>query len=159
MEKLFTCIPTPGKTCPKSATYNVWFEKCGGLYASMCSEHTAKAIMEGVNGYGVYQITQLTKDSQYPLPPGAVKGIPMQPEKFDSVKAYNESIIRDITRRRFSPVHILATLAWISVFTLAWLLILRLVPGDGLSWSFFAFFVLVALFASALAAPKIPKSH
>lgn len=154
MEKLFTCIPQPGKMCPKAATYNVWFEKCGGLYASMCSEHTALAIIEGVNGYGVYQITQLTKDSQYPLPPEAVKGIPVQSEKFKTAKTISPSTVREIIPPRFSPVHALAVLAWVSVFVLSWLLILRILPSDGLSWSFFVFFLLIALMASALASPR-----
>ena len=62
------CVPEPGKICPNQATYNVWFEGFGGLYGYMCNEHVSKAIIEGVNGYKVSQITALKEDSQYPVP-------------------------------------------------------------------------------------------
>ena len=45
----------------------------------------------------------------------------------------------------------LALVAWISVFVLSWILVLRIIPFDLLSGSFWAIFFLVALFSSALA--------
>jgi len=39
-------------------------------------------------------------------------------------------------------------LSRISVFALAWLLVLRIVPGDNLSWGFFIFFCVNALISS-----------
>lgn len=82
----------------------------------------------------------------------------MHSDAFGPVKAYNDTLIRDLIRPRFSPSHALAILAWASVFVLSWLLILRLIPSDGLSWSFFAFFLVLALVASAIASPTKIKT-
>lgn len=46
---------------------------------------------------------------------------------------------------------LLALLAWLSIFVEVWLLILRKIPSDALSWAFFSFFMLLAIIASALA--------
>jgi hypothetical protein len=38
---------------------------------------------------------------------------------------------------------------WASVIVCSWLLILRSIPSDGISWGFLAFFFLVALFSGS----------
>jgi len=52
------------------------------------------------------------------------------------------------------PSQLLAILGWVSVFVEGWLLVLRQVPSDALSWGFFTFFFLVAIGASAIASPS-----
>jgi hypothetical protein len=41
-------------------------------------------------------------------------------------------------------------LAWISTFIAGWMIFLRFVTNDGLSWMLFAFFLIVAIMASAM---------
>jgi hypothetical protein len=53
--------------------------------------------------------------------------------------------------------HLLAAIAWISVFFEAWLLILRRIESDWLSWIFFVFFFVVAVLASAMASARREK--
>lgn len=64
---MLVCIPEPGKICQKPATFNVWFEDCGGLYGFMCDECAARAIIEGVNGHRVCQITACNNNQQEKL--------------------------------------------------------------------------------------------
>lgn len=52
------------------------------------------------------------------------------------------------------PSHLLAALGWISVFFEAWLLIMRRIESDALSWCFFVFFFFVAFFASVMASAR-----
>lgn len=49
---------------------------------------------------------------------------------------------------------LLALVAWVSVFTEGWLLLMRAIPADFLTFFFFGFFFVIAVFASAVAAPK-----
>ena len=44
-----------------------------------------------------------------------------------------------------------ALLGWLSVLVLAWLLVMRRVPSDGLTWGIFIFFFLFAVVASGAA--------
>jgi len=46
-----------------------------------------------------------------------------------------------------TPSKVLAALMWASVIIEAWLLIIRRVPSDLVSWGFFVFFLLVAVVA------------
>lgn len=46
--------------------------------------------------------------------------------------------------------YLLAALSWMSVTSLAWLLIFRIVPADLLSGSAFLFFFLLAVIASSM---------
>lgn len=55
------------------------------------------------------------------------------------------------------PSAFLAYAGWISVFVLGWLMVLRTVPADKLTWTFFAIFFMVALFASAVYSGKPNK--
>lgn len=48
------------------------------------------------------------------------------------------------------PSAILAYAGWISVFVLGWLMVLRTVPADRLTWIFFWIFFVVAVLASAI---------
>lgn len=48
------------------------------------------------------------------------------------------------------PSAILAYACWISVFVLGWLMVLRTIPADRLTWTFFGIFLVVAVFASAI---------
>jgi len=57
----------------------------------------------------------------------------------------------------FKPSLILAIVAWASVFVLGWLLVLRLVPADKLSWVFFALWFVVGTMASAVYRGKAGK--
>jgi len=52
------------------------------------------------------------------------------------------------------PSLYLAALAWLSVFILSWLLLLRTIPADSLTWYLFAMFTAIAVLASATASPK-----
>lgn len=52
------------------------------------------------------------------------------------------------------PSHLLAALGWISVFFEAWLLIMRRIESDALSWGFFVFFFIIAFFASVMASAR-----
>jgi hypothetical protein len=45
---------------------------------------------------------------------------------------------------------LLAAVAWISVFFMGWLIVLRKIPSDLLTWIVFTLFFVVAVFASAL---------
>jgi hypothetical protein len=49
---------------------------------------------------------------------------------------------------------LLAAIGWISVFVEGWLIVLRLIPADFLTWMFFVIFFIVAVFASAVAGGK-----
>lgn len=55
------------------------------------------------------------------------------------------------------PSAVLAYAGWASVFIEGWLLLLRTIPADGLSWSFFGLFFLVAVMASAVYSGKQNK--
>jgi hypothetical protein len=48
----------------------------------------------------------------------------------------------------------LAIASWLSVIVLAWLFILRVIESDWLSWLFFGFFFVVAVFSSAISSKK-----
>lgn len=48
------------------------------------------------------------------------------------------------------PSAVLAYAGWISVFVLGWLMLLRTVPADGLTWRFFGIFFVIAVWASAV---------
>ena len=48
------------------------------------------------------------------------------------------------------PSIFVSILSWLSVFSASWLILLRRLPSDWISWSFFAFFLIVAVFSSAL---------
>lgn len=52
------------------------------------------------------------------------------------------------------PSQLLAFFGWVSVFVEGWFLVLRRIPSDALAWSFFAFFFIVAISASAIASPR-----
>lgn len=52
-----------------------------------------------------------------------------------------------------NKAQLLAVVSWSSVFTEAWLLILRLIEPDAISWGFFILFFIVAFVAS------IPESR
>lgn len=49
---------------------------------------------------------------------------------------------------------LLALVSWVSLFTEGWLLLLRAIPADGLTFFFFGFFFVVAVMAGAVATPK-----
>jgi len=49
------------------------------------------------------------------------------------------------------PSQILALFAWAFIFVEAAFLVIRVIPADGLSWSLFALFFLIATMASAVA--------
>ena len=49
---------------------------------------------------------------------------------------------------------LLALVAWASVFVEGWLILLRTIPADGLTWFFFGLFFVVAVMAGAVASPK-----
>lgn len=49
------------------------------------------------------------------------------------------------------PVLVLSAGAWICVLIESWLLLMRSIPADFLSWFFFCLFFLVAVMASAVA--------
>lgn len=51
----------------------------------------------------------------------------------------------------------LAYVSWISLFLLGWLILLRLIPVDVITWVFFAVFAIVGVFASAIASPPNKK--
>lgn len=55
------------------------------------------------------------------------------------------------------PSAVLAYAGWVSVFVEAWLLLLRTIPADGLTWTFFAIFFVVAVMASAVYSGKPKK--
>lgn len=55
------------------------------------------------------------------------------------------------------PSAILAYVGWLSVFVLGWLMVLRTIPADKLTWTFFAIFFVVAVFASAVSSEKPKK--
>jgi len=55
------------------------------------------------------------------------------------------------------PSIVLAYTGWISMFIEGWLLLLRKIPADGLSWAFFALFFFLGVMASAVYAGK-PKA-
>lgn len=48
------------------------------------------------------------------------------------------------------PSATLAYAGWASVFVEAWLLLLRIIPSDVFSWTFFGIFLLIAVWASAI---------
>ena len=48
------------------------------------------------------------------------------------------------------PSAVLAYAGWISVFVLGWLIVLRTIPADKLTWTFFGIFFVVAVMASAV---------
>jgi hypothetical protein len=48
----------------------------------------------------------------------------------------------------------LAIVSWLSVDILAWLFIWRVIESDWLSWLFFGFFFIVAVFSSAISSKK-----
>ena len=48
------------------------------------------------------------------------------------------------------PSAVLAYAGWVSVFVESWLLLLRIIPADGLTWTFFGIFFVVAVIASAV---------
>ena len=50
----------------------------------------------------------------------------------------------------WKPSLVLAVIGWTSVFVEGWLIILRIVPADWLSWTFFAVYFIVATMASAV---------
>lgn len=52
------------------------------------------------------------------------------------------------------PSVVLAWVSWASVFIEGWLILLRIIPADRLTWIFFAVFFVVAVFASAVASPS-----
>lgn len=52
------------------------------------------------------------------------------------------------------PSMILAYAGWTSVFIESWLLLTRLIPADGLSWSLFGLFFVLAVMASAIYSGK-----
>jgi len=56
------------------------------------------------------------------------------------------------------PSLILAYAGWFSLFAETWLLLLRIIPGDGLSITFFVMFFLLGLMGSAVYAGK-PKKY
>ena len=49
---------------------------------------------------------------------------------------------------------LLARLGWLSVFAEGWLILLRLIPADKLTWIFFTVFFVVAVMASAVSSPS-----
>ena len=53
-----------------------------------------------------------------------------------------------------NPSQVLTLIMWVSVLILSWLLITRQVPSDALSWLFWVFFLVIAIFASAVASSK-----
>ena len=55
---------------------------------------------------------------------------------------------------QIKPSHMLAIVAWASVFLEAWLFIKRQIERDPLNWTFFVFFLLIAIFSSAIASSK-----
>jgi len=55
------------------------------------------------------------------------------------------------------PSQLLAVVAWASVFVEAWLLVLRNIPADGISWGFFAFFFLIAVASAAVSSNPVAK--
>ena len=56
---------------------------------------------------------------------------------------------------QIKPSHMLAIVAWASVFMEAWVFIRRQIErGDPLNWTFFVFFLLIAIFSSAIASSK-----
>lgn len=55
------------------------------------------------------------------------------------------------------PSMLLAYASWASVFVLGWLIVLRSIPTDGLTWSFMGLFFLVAVMASAVASNNPKK--
>ena len=48
------------------------------------------------------------------------------------------------------PSAVLAYAGWASVFIEGWLLLLRTIPADGLTWTFFGLFFFLAVMASAV---------
>lgn len=56
------------------------------------------------------------------------------------------------------PSIIIMFMGWASVFTLTWLLVLRLTPFDSVSIGSWIFFFVVALFASMAQTQKKPES-
>ena len=58
----------------------------------------------------------------------------------------------DMKITKFSQV--LAIVSWGSLFVEGWLLILRAIPSDPLSWGFYVLFFVIAIFASAFASSK-----
>ena len=50
----------------------------------------------------------------------------------------------------WNPSLALAVIGWSSVFVEGWLIILRIIPADWLSWAFFAVYFIVATMASAV---------
>jgi len=55
---------------------------------------------------------------------------------------------------RMTTSQLCSILGWVSVFGMGWMFVLRLIPQDALSWGFFVFFFLVAIFASVSAMEK-----
>lgn len=53
------------------------------------------------------------------------------------------------------PSQVLALAAWISVFFVAWLLVLRLIPSDWISWGFMIFFFVLAVLSAVASAKRI----
>jgi hypothetical protein len=53
---------------------------------------------------------------------------------------------------------VLAYAGWTSVFIESWLLLTRLIPADGLSWSLFGLFFFLAVMASAIYSGKSKAS-
>lgn len=45
---------------------------------------------------------------------------------------------------------LVAVFAWFSTFLSSFLIFFRRIPNDGLSWGFFAFYLIVAILASAM---------
>ncbi len=53
---------------------------------------------------------------------------------------------------------LLALIAWANVFVEGWLILLRTIPADGLTWFFFGLFFLVAVMAGAVATDRKTKA-
>jgi len=96
MKPIRLCHPSPGEVCRNPATFNVWFEGCGGLYTSMCNKHVVRAMITGVNGYDVSQVSSLTSAKIFV---NAIKSAPIEigVYKFDWVDSNTIRLIRKET--------------------------------------------------------------
>jgi hypothetical protein len=72
-EVAYTCVVAAnGERCLAPARWNVWFAKVGHVlgfhpYAAMCDGHAIEAILQGVEGWQVKQMTLVADDA---LPEG-----------------------------------------------------------------------------------------
>lgn len=51
------------------------------------------------------------------------------------------------------PSQLLGLFTWASFFVLAWMMLLRNVPSDAMSWGFLAAFFVIGVFVAAVTSP------